>query len=491
MNTIVAVDIGASSGRLMLAWLEDGQMKLSELHRFKNSMQKIDGHHKWDIDYLFNEIMDGLQKIKTTTAIPEDLKPISIGIDTWAIDYVLLDSTGKKTADVYAYRDHRTDETMEKVFAEVDKEVIYKKTGIQFLQFNSIYQLFEHVRNNSEDFDEATDFLMVPDYLNYRLSNVKAIEYTNATASQLLNIDTNDWDGELLDILGVPKAIMSKPVEAGTILGTLSEECQKLTGLPAIKVITTATHDTASAVAAVPAIDENFAYISSGTWSLMGVENDKPITSDAAMAYNFTNEGGVYGTYRYLKNIMGLWLIQEATRLYKGLYSFGELVDLAGESEEFRSLINPNDSRFLNPENMIEEIKAFCEETNQPIPMNPGQIARCIFESLAFLYKDVLEQLKETTDKKIDRIHIIGGGCQNQMLNQMCADFTDCEVMAGPIEATAIGNIAVQMISLGMVKDLAEARDIIRDSFGVVRYQPIKNNKIETMYNKFKQLGGL
>lgn len=485
-KTIIAVDIGASSGRLILGWVEEGKLQLKEVHRFKNAMTMVGDHYKWDVDNLFDEIVEGLMALNTCS----DHSFSSIGVDTWAVDYALLDQLGGKIGGVYAYRDHRTDHTMAKVFETLNQSIIYEKTGIQFLQFNSIFQLYEHVRDNENDFERAEDFLMVPDYLNYRLSGIKAIEYTNATSTQLLNVHTKDWDQELLDFVGVPSRIMSKPVQAGTILGNLKELYQNKTNLKDLKVIAPATHDTGSAVVSVPAIDDEFAYISSGTWSLMGIESMEPITSELARKHNFTNEGGAYGSYRFLKNIMGLWLIQEVVRLYDGKYSFAEFVKLAHEAEPFRSLIDPNDARFLNPDNMIKEIQGFCDETCQPIPQTPGQVARCIYESLALLYKEVLESLVEIRGKSITKIHIIGGGCQNDMLNQMCADMTGCQVLAGPIEATAIGNIAVQMITLGWVEDMSEARKMIRDSFDIKIFTPEHVENSEAIYTKFKQLGG-
>ncbi len=489
-HATIAVDIGASSGRLILGWLEENQLKLKEIHRFTNAMSMVGEHYKWDIDYLFDQIMEGLMKLKDQPGLGEQMTFDSIGIDTWSVDYALIDDLGDKVGGVYAYRDHRTDETIAKVLEAMDQQKIYQKTGIQFLQFNTLYQLFEHARQNGQDLKRAKQFLMVPDYLNYRLSGVQAIEYSNATSTQMIGVHSKDWDQELLSLAGVPPEIMTKPVAPGTLLGPLKEDYQGQTGLEGLKVIAPATHDTGSAVVSVPTTEGEFAYISSGTWSLMGIETMEPITSPLAQQYNFTNEGGAYGTFRFLKNIMGLWLIQEVVRLYKNMYTFGELVDLANEAEPFRSLINPNDSRFLNPDNMIKAIELYCDETNQPIPKTPGQIARCIYESLALLYKDVLNELVEISGKDIKKIHIIGGGCQNEMLNQMCADLTGCEILAGPIEATAIGNLAVQMITLEMVKDMTEARSIIRDSFDIKTYKPSEIEGLDNIYNRFKQLGG-
>lgn len=490
-KAIIAVDIGASSGRLILGWVESNRLNLKEVHRFKNTMTMVDGHYKWDIDYLFDEIMEGLLSLDHMPEHSENTMVESIGIDTWAVDYALVDARGDKVGGVYAYRDHRTDHTMAKVFQLLDPSAIYEKTGIQFLQINSIYQLYEHVRENPIDFERAKQFLMVPDYLNYRLSGVQAIEYTNATSTQLINVYSKDWDIDLLDMVGIAPDFMTTPIQPGTVLGELNLDYQKQTGLKGMKVIAPATHDTGSAVVSVPATDEDFAYISSGTWSLMGIESKVPITTELAQRYNFTNEGGAYGTYRFLKNIMGLWLIQEVARLYKNMYSFGELVELAKEAEPFRSIIHPNDARFLNPENMIKTIEHYCDESNQPIPKTPGQVARCIFESLALLYKEVLNELEEITGNRFSKIHIIGGGCQNQLLNQLCADMTEREVLAGPIEATAIGNIAVQMITLGWVNNMNEAREMIGKSFDIQSYKPTEVKDIDAIYRRFRQLGGI
>lgn len=483
-NAVLAVDIGASSGRLILAWMKDNKLELEELHRFKNSMTYDGKHYHWDIDALFNEIIEGLKKASNVEGNID-----SIGIDTWAVDYVLINEEGERVAPVFAYRDHRTDETMDKVFEEMSRAKIYAKTGIQFLQFNSLYQLYEHVKADSEDFDKASQLLMVPDYLNYRLSKVAAIEYTNATSTQLLNVHSNTWDEELLDLVGINKELLPTPIKPGTILGGLTKEIGQEVNLEHLKVIAPATHDTGSAIVSVPAIGKDFAYISSGTWSLMGIESDKPVVSELSSEFNFTNEGGVFDTYRVLKNIMGLWLIQEVSRMYEGKYSFAEFVDLAKESEPFKCLINPNDSRFLNPENMITAIQGFCEESGQYVPATPGELARCIFESLAFLYAQVLEQLRQVSDQPINRIHIIGGGCQNKLLNQMCADFTNCDVYAGPVEATAIGNIAMQMISNEQIADLSSAREIIGNSFDVEVFKPQAEiqTDVKENYNKFRR----
>ncbi len=481
--TCIAVDIGASSGRLIAGTIEDGKLKLEELHRFKNAMTHIDGHDRWDVDGLFEQIEDGLKKVY-------EIYPSvsSIGVDTWGVDYALLDRQGELIRKVYAYRDHRTDHTMEEVFEEIGRDEIYEKTGVQFLQFNTLYQLKEHYKMHPEDVENAKVYMMVPDYLHYKLSGKTSIEYTNATTTQLLNVHTNTWDEELVKVTGFDGAIFVDPIAPGSKLGEVKAEILDKTGFDKMDVVVPATHDTGSAVAAVPAVDKEFAYISSGTWSLMGVESDTPIASELAGQYNFANEGGVYNTYRVLKNIMGLWLIQEVQRIYDYQYSFAELVELAEEVEPFGCLINPNHERFLNPDNMIEEIQAFCRETGQNVPSEPGQIARCIFESLAFQYKEVLLQLGEVYDVPIKRIHIIGGGSKNLLLNQLCADFTGCDVYAGPDEATAIGNLLMQFITNGALDSLTEARKLVMDSFDIRKFEPKTYDGIEKQWDKFRRL---
>jgi len=441
------------------------------------------GNYYWDIEKIYQDIIDGLKRINKNTD-----NPLSIGIDTWGVDYVLLDSENNKVSPVYAYRDDRTNETLKLMLKKISKVEIYNKTGIQFLQFNTIFQLYEHVRSHKEAAQKTNVFLMIPDYLNYLLSGVKLTEFTNATTTQLFNIHKQSWDKELINLIGLDLKVFPKVVAPGSVLGHLTKEIQEETNLPNLKVVVPGTHDTASAVVSIPTLTEDFAYISSGTWSLMGIESTTPICTKKALNYNFTNEGGVFNTFRVLKNIMGLWLIQEVKRLLQEEYSFSELVSLAEQSLAFHCLINPNDKRFLNPNNMIDEIKKFCIETNQNIPNTPGEIARCIFESLAFQYKEVLLQINDIQNKIINNIHIIGGGSQNHFLNQLCANFTGCEVIAGPVEATAIGNLIVQYITLGEIESLHKGRQVILNSFDVKKFKPIQQEDIEKNWQTFKLL---
>ncbi|WNS44911.1 rhamnulokinase [Paenibacillus sp. MMS20-IR301] len=465
MNNHIAVDIGASSGRLVLGTLDGGILSLEEIHRFSNGFTEQDGSCFWDIDYLFNEIIKGLHKAKIA-----GISECTLGIDTWAVDYVLLDAEGKRMREVYAYRDRRTDGVMEEVGRLISPEQVYAKTGIQQLTFNSLYQLYAH---NREELAAAKQILMVPDYLYYRLSGRLINEVTNASTMQLLNLATRDFDTDLLDLLNLKREQFAPLTEPGEDLGFITPELVETHDLPECRLICAATHDTASAVLGVPVQkDRSSAYISSGTWSLLGVELDHPVNDSKAMAANYTNEWGAYGTYRFLKNIMGLWLIQEVRRLDGGRYSFAELAEQAGACEGFRSLIPCNHPRFLNPDNMIEEIRRACAESGQPVPESPGALARCIFDSLALSYRSYLAELEELTGRKIEVLQIVGGGANNELLCQLTANIIGREVLAGPTESTALGNLAVQMIKAGRMADIHEARRIIGTSFAIKSYLP-------------------
>jgi rhamnulokinase len=461
----LAVDIGASSGRLIASHLENGQLKLNEIHRFKNKIVRKDDQFCWELDRLFLEIKKGIKKCQG-----KGLKPESIGIDTWAVDFILLDENEKPLTNSVAYRDPRTDGMMDEVFKIIMKERLYLETGIQFQKFNTIYQLYSIKQNNPEILDKAASFLMIPDYFNYLLTGKKANEYTNATSTQLVNAFTKKWDDEILDQLGIKKEIFQEIHNPKTVLGTLKENLVEEFGFD-MKVILPATHDTGSAVISVPELDETI-YISSGTWSLIGVENYFPICVTKALDYNFTNEGGIDYRYRFLKNIMGLWMIQEVKRNYQDQYSFAELVDLARQVQEFKSTVNVDDPRFLKPENMIEEIQRYCQETNQAIPTTPGEVAKCVYDSLVCSYQQAINQIEEIFERKFEKINVIGGGCQNEMLNQLIADTTKKIVYAGPVEATAIGNIVSQLMAVGEIEDINEARTIIKHSFEVKKFSP-------------------
>ncbi|MEH7545853.1 rhamnulokinase [Neobacillus vireti] len=461
----IAVDIGASSGRLILGYLENGLLKLEEIHRFENQIVKKGDSYCWEADMLFQEIKNGLKKCNEL-----GIKPDSIGIDTWAVDFVLLDEKNQPLTEAVSYRDPRTDGMMEQVFEKIMKERLYLETGIQFQKFNTIYQLYSIKQNAPEILDQAKSFLMIPDYFNYLLTGKKANEYTNATSTQLVNAFTKKWDHDLLDLLGINKEMFHEIKMPKAVLGTLREELVSELGFD-LQVILPATHDTGSAVIAVPEENETI-YISSGTWSLIGVENYFPICVTKALDYNFTNEGGIDYQYRFLKNIMGLWMIQEVRRNYNNEYSFAELVDLAREAKDVKAVVNVNDDRFLKPDNMIQEIMNYCVETGQTIPSTPGEVAKCVYDSLAVSYQDAVHEIEEIFEKRFEKINVIGGGCQNEMLNQLVADVTKKEVYAGPVEATAIGNIVAQLMALDEIEDIKEARTIVKKSFEVKKYLP-------------------
>lgn len=481
MTHHIAVDIGASSGRLVLGTLQDGKIQLKELHRFANGFQERDGSCFWDIDVLFGEILTGLAKVKA-----QGIERCTLGIDTWAVDYVLLDQAGNRIQEVYAYRDRRTEHAMQRLAELIPPETVYGKTGIQQLNFNTLYQLFVHDR---EELSHTDSILLVPDYLYYLLTGKKGNESTNASTTQLLNLDTRDFDTELLNLLGLRKEQFPGLIEPGTELGALRPELMEQYDLPECRVIVAATHDTASAVLGIPAAKgRRAAYLSSGTWSLLGVELAQPLNDAKAMEANYTNEWGAYGTYRFLKNIMGLWLIQEVRRLDGNRFSFAELADLAAEAEPFRSLIPCNHDRFLNPEHMIEEIQQACEQYGEPVPESIGQVARCIFDSLALSYRTYLEELELLTGQSIDMLQIVGGGANNQLLCQLTANMLGRDVSAGPTESTALGNLAVQMIAGNLLPNIAEAREVIARSFDIRYYKPEPVQDLERIIERWNEV---
>lgn len=477
----IAVDIGASSGRLVLGRLLDGSLSLEEIHRFSNGFTERDGSCFWDIDYLFDQIMIGLHKAKAG-----GIAECTLGIDTWAVDYVLLDRDGNRIQEVYAYRDRRTDHVMEEVAKLISPDTVYAKTGIQQLTFNTLYQLYTH---DKQELAAADQILMVPDYLYYRLCGRKINESTNASTTQLLNLQSRDFDEDLLSLLHIKREQFAVLTEPGEVLGYISEDLVQQYDLPECQLICAATHDTASAVLGVPVQNgRSSAYISSGTWSLLGVELMQPLNDRKAKEANYTNEWGAYGTYRFLKNIMGLWLIQEVRRLDGERYSFSELAQLAGEAESFRSLIPCNDPRFLNPEHMIREIRQACSESGQPVPETPGELARCIFDSLALSYFTYLNELEDLTGSAVEVLQIVGGGANNALLCQLTADVIGREVLAGPTESTALGNLAVQLISTGAVADIHGARAIIANSFEIKSYLPRPVPQLEEVLNRWNRL---
>jgi rhamnulokinase len=466
MEYYLAIDIGASSGRHILGSVENGKLKLEEIYRFENGISKVGSEYCWDIDKLFKNIKIGIKKCAEIGKIPK-----SIGIDTWAVDFVLLDENDDILGNAVSYRDDRTEGVMEEVFKVIPKDMMYLYTGIQFQRFNSIYQLLAIKKNNPEILEKAKTFLMIPDYLNFLLTGKKVSEYTNATTTQLVNSFDRTWDPKILDDLGIKKDIFQEIKLPKTRLGTLRSELASEFGFD-MEVVLPATHDTGSAFISSVCNDSDSLYLSSGTWSLIGLENRFPLCVPQTMEYNFTNEGGIDYRYRFLKNIMGLWVIQEVSRNLENKYSFSELVELARAKVDFTSVVDVNDDRFLKPENMIMEIKNYCIETNQNVPEEVGEIAMCVYNSLAHCYQKAVENIEEIFEKKFERINIFGGGCQNNFLNELVAKVTGKEVLAGPVEATAIGNIVAQLLSYNIFKDLGEAREAIKESFNIVTFKP-------------------
>ncbi len=484
----LAVDIGASSGRHILGHLENGKMVLEEIHRFPNGNVEKDGELTWDIDGLFREILVGMKKCKEAGKIP-----VSIGIDTWAVDIVLLDENDQRIGNAVGYRDSGTRYMDLKVYDKIPEEELYARTGIQKQIFNTIYQLMAWKERKQELYAKAKTMLMVPDYLHFLLSGVKATEYTNATTTQLVSPITKDWDFDLINTLNYSPYLFQNIVLPGTCLGGLTEEVQREVGFDC-KVVVPATHDTGSAVMAVPVkkklteikdtqniddehasetkgcVEQDVLYISSGTWSLMGTELMEANCSPESKACNLTNEGGYDYRFRYLKNIMGLWMIQSVKKEIGEGYSFGEICEMASKTT-IPSIVDANDNRFLAPKNMTEEVKLACKESGQPVPETLAEVAAVIYNSLAKCYGKTIAEIEKLTGKQFDGIHIVGGGSNAEYLNQLTALATGKTVYAGPTEATAIGNLSAQMIAEGELEDLADARNSIYESFDIKVYQ--------------------
>ncbi|NIF59953.1 rhamnulokinase [Enterobacter sp. Ap-916] len=474
----VAVDLGASSGRVMLACYDQAarQISLREIHRFTNSLIRIDGHDCWDLDSLEAEIRLGLQK-----ACDEGVRIDSIGIDTWGVDFVLLDENGRRVGLPVSYRDSRTDGVMARAISELGREEIYCRSGIQFLPFNTLYQLRALVEQHPDWVKRAARALLIPDYFSFRLTGVMSWEYTNATTTQMINIQTDSWDSQLLAWAGVPERWFGTPTHPGVMSGEW--ECREGNKIPVVSV---ATHDTASAVIAAPLVGENAAYLSSGTWSLMGFESKTPCVSEAALAANITNEGVAEGRYRVLKNIMGLWLLQRVFRESAGM-DIPDLIALAQRLPGCRFTINPNDDRFINPVNMSLEIQAACREANQPVPESDAELARCIFDSLALLYAEVLRELEALRGEPFGCLHIVGGGSQNHFLNQLCADACGIPVVAGPVEASTLGNIGCQLMALDVIPDVDAFRHLVRQNSNLISFMPNPDSDIRRYVGQLRQ----
>jgi rhamnulokinase len=482
----LAFDLGASSGRAMLGTLENNRLELKEIHRFQNQMTCIHGSYYWNIFSLFEELKKGLRKCVNEL----NIHPFSIGIDTWGVDYALLDARGRLTGLPYAYRDHRTDDAMELFFRRMPRNEAYFLSGIQFMQFNTLFQLFSSVQQNDPALRVAENLLFTPDVLSYLFTGIKKNEYTIASTSQLIKPGKPEWEPRLFDAAGIPRKLQGEIILPGTILGNVLPEISEQTGCGNIPCVAVASHDTASAIVSVPAQGNNWAYLSSGTWSLLGIETTTPVVSEKSLNMNFTNEGGVDNTTRFLKNIMGMWLIQECKRNWdrEKEWSWQEIVDMSHRAEPFKCFINPDSPEFLNPESMPASIQDYCRKTGQPVPEDKGEIARCIYDSLVLKYKYTLSQIEEISGKRIEKLHIIGGGANNNMLNQLTANATGIPVVSGPVEATAIGNIMMQARALGVIGSLDEIREVVRNSFEVKTFEPAQNSDWENAYKKFRSI---
>lgn len=486
MQPFLAIDLGAESGRGFAGILKGDKVELEEIHRFPNGPVRIGDSIFWDVLRLWTEIKNSLKIAK------QKYGGLSgVGVDTWGVDFALLGKGDVLLGNPYHYRDKRTDGMLEEAFKRVPREKIFFRTGIQFMQLNTLFQLLAMRIEESPLLKMAETLLLMPDLFNFWLSGEKVSEFTIATTTQFYNPKIGDWDRELLQEMDIPSSFLMKIVPPATILGNITKAVQEETGLEDVPVIAVACHDTGSAVAAAPAKGENWAYISAGTWLLMGIETKEPIINERVLELNFTNEGGVGGNFRFLKNITGLWLLQESRRTWANQgesYSYAELSEMAKSAPPFLALVEPDHPSFLHPGDMPSRIREFCKNTGQTIPESKGEIVRCILESLAFKCRWVLDRLEELRGKRIDTIHIFGGGSQNVVLCQFIANATNRQVSAGPTEATATGNALVQALALGYIDSLEAMREIIRNSFEIIPYEPRDTEQWEAAYQRFLEI---
>ncbi len=486
----LAIDLGAESGRVIAGIWNGKTLRLEEVHRFPNGPVHLADSIRWDVLRLWAEIQTGL----ALAAKKYGPSIVSVGADTWGVDFVLLTRNGEMLGQPFHYRDSRTNGVMERTFRKVPRSEIFAQTGLQFMQFNTLFQLLALKQQTPELLDKADSLLFMPDFVHWALCGSREVEFTIASTSQCMNPLTRNWAAGLLKKLGFSTRIFPKIVPPGTTLGALRPSVAERCGLEKVKVIAPPSHDTASAVAGVPTANTgkpNWAYLSSGTWSLMGVEVQKASLSKRTEELNLTNEGGLDGTYRLLKNIMGLWLVQQCKRAFDARgkpTDYGQLARLASKAPALRSLVNPDDSRFLNPPNMPRAMQDFCRQTGQPIPKTSGELIRCAYESLALKYRQVLGWLEELAGNPIECIHIVGGGSKSDILNQFTADACQRPVLAGPVEATAMGNLMVQVRSSGEISTLAEMRSVIRKSSKVTAYEPGKAQPWDAAAARFAQL---
>ncbi|MDR2969478.1 MAG: rhamnulokinase [Tannerellaceae bacterium] len=474
----LAFDIGATSGRGMIGSLDGVKFEMQEIHRFPNSILELHGKYYWDIYQLYAALKECLKICARRGIVPD-----SIGIDTWGVDFGYVGKDGTLLGLPRSYRDPYTEGAPEEYFKRISREEVYGKTGIQVLNFNSLFQLFSAKQEGFAPLEAAEKILFMPDLLSYLLTGNKVCEYTEASTSQLLNPATKEFEPSLLEAAGVPPSILCPLVMPGTVIGTLNDAPAKETGVGKVPVIAVAGHDTASAIVAVPAADPCFAYLSSGTWSLLGIEVDEPIITAASCASNFTNEGGIEGTTRFLKNITGMWLLEQCRKEWEREgknYTYPQIVAMAEEATSFTSIINPDDPSFANPPNMPEAIYNYCMNTGQPAPQTDAEYVRCIFCSLANRYKEVLRLLSDMAPFPINKLYVIGGGSKNDLLNQLTANATGIPVIAGPSEATVTGNCMIQAKAAGLVKDRWEMRRIIAESFPLKTFLPESPCEIKT-----------
>jgi len=486
-TTFLALDLGAESGRGVLGVVSDAKLELTEVHRFPNGPVRILDELHWDTLRLWAEL-----KQAVSVAARQAGALAGIGIDTWGVDFGLLGANDTLLGNPFHYRDARTNGILEKAFEIVPKKEIFEQTGLQFMQLNTLFQLLAMRLGSSPLLEAAETMLLTPDLFNFWFTGRKCAEFTIATTTQAYDPRKGAWARGLIEQMGIPASIFPEIVPAGTVLGPLRADIRDETGAGDVRVIAPAEHDTGSAVAAVPAVgDKTWAFVSSGTWSLMGMEVQEPIIDEKSLRYNFTNEGCFGGTFRFLKNIMGLWLVQECRRTWERAgrsYSYAELTDLAGEARPFVAVLNPDDPSFLTPGDMPARIADFCKKTGQSMPSGPGETVRVCLESLAMAYRQTLGRLEECTGRRAEVIHMVGGGIQNKRLCQWAADATGRTVVAGPIEATAAGNIAIQAIACGALPDLKAARQLIQRSFEVAVYEPTGSDLWDKPYRLFGQL---
>ncbi|MCC7351598.1 MAG: rhamnulokinase [Phycisphaerales bacterium] len=489
MSNYLAFDLGAESGRAVLGTLDGATLRLSEQHRFLQPNSRLNGHLHWNLMTQWEELKTGLRK--ATSSLPPDQKITALGVDTWGVDYGLIGEGGQVLSNPFMYRDVRTERIMDQAFARVSRERIFQMTGIQFMPLNTLFQLFAANRDHPKLLQAAQTLLFMPDLFNYLFTGQRKCELSIASTSQMIDPRTGQWATDLLRELSLPTHLLPEIVPSATIIGPLREDVASECGTDRITVVAPGCHDTASAVAAVPAEGGNWCYISSGTWSLMGVEADRPIINELSSSYNYTNEIGVGGKIRFLKNIMGLWLVQECRRAWLKdghEYSYAELTRLAAQSRPFGAWIAPEHPPFGSPGRMLAKIADFCQQSHQPIPATPGEFVRTCLESLALTYRRTLEGLERILGHRIDVVHIVGGGTQNELLNQMTADACGRPVVAGPVEATAIGNILAQAMAVGQVGSLADARAIVRGSFDVKRYEPHDTAAWDEAFGRFQKI---